>query len=77
MFPIRWKAAAAVTVGLFGAGIAVGYVAHRRGVPQDQVGRWLLKEATRKALHAYDAARDWLPDGEVLRADEALGEDRP
>jgi hypothetical protein len=56
--PSGWKMAATVTVGLFGAGVAVGYVAHKRGVPQEQVPRWLLKEATRKVLRVYDALQD-------------------
>jgi hypothetical protein len=51
----------------------VGYVAHKRGIPQDQVPRWLLKEATRKALHAIDAVRELVPDAEPVPVEEALG----
>jgi hypothetical protein len=75
--PSGWKVAAGVTMGMFGAGVAAGYVAHKRGVPQEQVPRWLLKEATRKALHAYDAVRDLLPDAEPVPVEEALGEPPP
>jgi hypothetical protein len=73
--PSGWKMALGVTVGLFGAGVAVGYVAHNRGIPQDQLPRWLLKEATRKALHAIDAIRDLLPDAEPVPLEQALGQE--
>jgi hypothetical protein len=62
---MKWRVAAGITVGLFAAGVAVGYAAEKRGIPRDQVGRWALKEATRKVLHAYDRVRDLLPDPEV------------
>lgn len=62
---LRWWVG--VPLGIFGIGIAVGYVAHRAKVPPDQVNRWLAKRAVRKALDAYDVARDLLPDDEPLR----------
>jgi hypothetical protein len=59
---MRWRTAVGITVGLFAAGVALGYVAQKRGVPRDQIGRWAVKEATRKALQACDVVRDLLPD---------------
>jgi hypothetical protein len=72
--PSGWKVAAVATVGLFGAGVAVGYVANKRGIPQEKVPRWLLKEATRQVLHAYDALQDLRPDSEPVPVEEALEE---
>lgn len=57
-----WKLAVGVTVGLFVAGVAVGFVANKRGIPQDQIGRWFVKGVTRRALHVVDAVRDRLPE---------------
>lgn len=51
-----------LTAGMFAAGVAVGYVANKRGIPQDDVPRWLAKGATRRLLRGYDALRDALPD---------------
>lgn len=69
-----WKLALGVTVGLFAAGVAVGYVANKRGIPKDQVGRWLLKEATRGVLRGVDALRELAPDGDAVPLSEALAE---
>ena len=60
-----------VPVGVFGVGTLVGHAAAKRGIPPDQIGRWLVKETTRKALAAYDDVIDVLPDqGRVPLADE-------
>ena len=63
-----WKWAIGGTAGLFAAGVAVGYVANKRGIPQDDVPRWLVKGVTRRVLRAVDAIRERLPDtdGEPL-----------
>ena len=61
---MNWKWAAGLTLGLFGAGVAVGYAAQQRGIPQDQISRWLLKGVTRRALVVADALYDALPDDE-------------
>ncbi len=74
---MNWKIAGAVTVGLFGAGVAVGYAAQKRGIPQDQIGRWLLKGATRRALRLSDAIRDALPDDDPKRIADAIAEPPP
>lgn len=70
---MRLRTVVGITAGLFVAGVAVGYVANKRGIPQDQVGRWLLKETTRKVLHVVDAVHDLLPDSAPVPLDEALG----
>lgn len=59
---MNWKIAGAVTVGLFGAGVAVGYAAQKNGIRQDQIGRWALKGITRKVLLLTDAVRDALQE---------------
>lgn len=69
---MRWQWVAGATVGLFAAGVTVGYVANKKGIPQDQVPRWLLKTATRRALHAIDALQELLPDQEPVPVSEAL-----
>ncbi len=69
---MNWKIAGAFTLGLFGAGVAVGYAAQKRGIPQDQIGRWLLKGATRRVLRLKDAVRDALPDGPPQRLADVL-----
>ena len=74
---MNWKLAAGITVGLFGAGVTVGYVAQKRGIPQDQVGRWLVKGVVRRALRAGDAIRDVLPDQKPVRLVEALDQEPP
>lgn len=75
---MKWRVAIGVTVGLFTAGVAIGYVAQKRGVPPGQIRRWAAKEATRKALHAYDALRDLLPDGETaIPLGQALAAEPP
>jgi hypothetical protein len=66
-----------ITAGLFGAGVAVGYVAQKKGVPQDQVGRWLVKGVTRRALHLVDAVRDALPDDEAQPLAHAVVSEPP
>lgn len=48
---------AAVAVGVFGAGIALGALAARRGVPRDQIPRWLALGVTRVAVRAVDRLR--------------------
>ena len=70
---MRLRTVVGITAGLFVAGVAVGYVANKRGIPQDQVGRWLVKETTRKVLHVVDAVHDLLPDSVPVPLDEALG----
>lgn len=74
---MTWKTAAGITLGLFGAGVAVGYAAQKRGIPQDQVGRWLLKEGIRRVLRVTDAARDLLPDDPPKRLPDVLAESAP
>ena len=74
---MNWKMAAGLTVGLFGAGVAVGYAAQKRGVPQDQIGRWVLKGVTRRVLRLTDAVRDVLPDDPPKRLADALVEPPP
>jgi hypothetical protein len=74
---VNWKVFTGVTAGLFGAGIAVGFAAQKRGIPQDKVGRWLLKETTRRVLRVTDAVRDALPDEPPKRLAEALAEEPP
>ena len=71
---MRWRTAFGITTGLFVAGVAVGYVANKRGIPQNQVPRWLVKETTRRVLHLVDAVRDLTPDQPPVPVDEALGE---
>jgi hypothetical protein len=70
-----WKTAIGITAGLFAAGVAVGYVANKRGIPQEAVPRWLAKGITRRALHALDAVRDLLPDSEAVPLAQALEEE--
>lgn len=70
-----WKVAAVATVGLFGAGVAIGYTAHKRGIPRDRIGRWLLKEATREALRSLDALQELLPDAPPVPVEAALREE--
>jgi hypothetical protein len=72
---MRWRTVFGVTAGLFAAGVAVGYVAHKRGIPQDQVPRWLLKEVTRKALRVVDAVQDLLPDQQPIPMGTAMDEE--
>lgn len=74
---MSWKVAAGVTGVLFGAGVAVGYAAQKKGIPQDQIGRWLLKGATRRALRLTDAVREVLPSDLPKRLAEALAEPPP
>jgi hypothetical protein len=74
---VNWKVAAGVTAGLFGVGVAVGYAAQKRGIPQDKIGRWLLKETTRRVLRVTDAVRDALPDEPPKRLEDALAETPP
>ncbi len=74
---MKWKWAVGATVGLFAAGVAVGYVANQRGIPQDQIPRWLLKGATRRALRALDLARDLLPDADPVPVGAALDQPAP
>ena len=71
---MRLRTALAITGGLFAAGVAVGYVATKRGIPQDQVPRWLLKGVTRRVLHAIDAVHDLLPDQPPVPVDQAMAE---
>lgn len=74
---MTWKLAAGVTLTLFGAGVAVGYAAQKRGIPQDQIGRWVLKETTRRVLRLTDAVRDVLPAEPPKRLADALAESPP
>ena len=74
---MNWKIAAGVTVGLFGAGVALGIAAEKKGIPQDQIGRWLLKGVTRRVLRLSDAVRDVLPDDPPSALAEALRETPP
>lgn len=74
---MSWKMAAGVTIGLFGAGIVVGYEAQRRGIPQDQIGRWLVKGVTRRALWLIDAAKEALPDEPPERLKDAIAGPSP
>ena len=74
---MNWKVAGAVTLGLFGAGVAVGIAAQKRGIPQDQIGRWVLKGITRQALRLGDAVRDVLPDDPPKRLADAIAEPAP
>ena len=74
---MNWKIAGTVTLGLFGAGVAVGYAAQKRGIPQDQIGRWVLKGVTRRVLRLTDAVRDVLPDEPPKRIAEAIAEPPP
>lgn len=69
-----WRFALGATAGLFAAGVAVGYMANKRGIPQEQVPRWLVKGLTRRALHALDAVRELLPDDDGVPITEAIGE---
>ena len=63
---MNWKWALGITGGLFATGIAVGYAANKRGIPQDQVARWAVKGATRRVLHAWDVIRELLPDQQPI-----------
>ena len=74
---MNWKVAAGVTLGLFGAGVAVGYAAQKKGIPQDQIGRWLLKGVTRRMMLLTDTVRDALPDAPPKRIADALAEPPP
>ncbi len=74
---MRWRTAFGITTGLFVAGVAVGYVANKRGIPQHEVPRWLLKEATRKVLHAMDAVRELTPDQVPVPVADALDQPPP
>lgn len=69
---MRLRTVFGITAGLFAAGVAVGYVANKRGIPQDQVGRWLVKETTRKVLHVIDAVQELLPDQAPVPFADAL-----
>lgn len=71
---MRWRTLAGITAGLFVAGVAVGYAAHKRGIPQDQVPRWVLKGVTRRALHVIDAVHDLFPDQAPVPVAVALEE---
>lgn len=61
-----------VPVGVFGIGTLVGFAAAKRGIPPEEISRWLLKETTRKALNAYDEIVDVLPDQESVRLSDEL-----
>ena len=74
---MNWKLAAGVTLGLFGAGVAVGYAAQKRGIPQDQIGRWVLKGLTRRVMLLTDAVREALPDEPPKRLADAMAEAPP
>ena len=74
---MNWKVVAGVTLGLFGAGIAVGYAAQKKGIPRDQIGRWLVKGATRRVLRLTDAVQGSLPDEPPQRIAAALAEPPP
>lgn len=74
---MNWKIAGAVTLGLFGAGVAVGYAAQKKGIPQDQIGRWVLKGVTRRVILLTDAVRDVLPDDPPQRIADALATPSP
>jgi len=63
-----------VPVAVFGVGTVAGFAAAKRGIPPDQMGRWLLKESTRKALGCYDELLDVLPDQDGVRLSDALEE---
>jgi len=69
---MRFRTVLAITGGLFVAGVAVGYAANRRGIPREQVPRWVLKEATRAVLRVVDAVHDTLPDAPPVPVAEAL-----
>lgn len=70
------KVAVGVTLGLFGAGVAVGYAAQKRGIPQDKVPRWLVKESLRRVLRVTDAVRAALPADTPKALADALAEPR-
>jgi hypothetical protein len=74
---MNWKVAAGVTLGLFGAGVTVGCLAQKKGIPRDQIGRWVLKGATRRILRLTDAVRDVLPNDPPRRLAESLAEPPP
>ena len=72
---LRWIIG--VPLAVFGVGIAVGYAARQRGVPQDQVGRWTVKEIVRAGLRAHDAVVDILPDDDPIPLADALNAPPP
>jgi hypothetical protein len=61
-----------IPVAIFGVGSVVGYAASKRGVPPDEIGRWLLKESTRKGLRAYDQVLEALPDQDPIPLSQEL-----
>jgi hypothetical protein len=61
---MRRRAVVGLTGGLFAAGVVVGVVAGRRGIPQEQVPRWLLGAATRRVLRVVRALAALLDDEE-------------
>ena len=74
---MKWKLAAGVTVGLFAAGVALGAAAQKRGIPKDQIGRWILKGATRRVVRLTDSVRELLPDDPPKQIAEAITEPGP
>lgn len=74
---MNWKVAGAVTLSLFGAGVAVGYAAQKRGIPQNQIGRWVLKGVTRRVLLLADSVQEVLPAESPKRLGEALNDAPP
>ncbi len=69
---MSWRILLGGTAALFGVGVGVGYLAQQRGVPRDQVGRFVLKESLRAGLRVYDQVRDLVPDDEPVPLAEAL-----
>ena len=67
-----WKWVIGTASSLFVTGVAVGYLANKNGIPQEEVGRWVLKGATRRGLRLVDALRDQVPDGATVRLASAL-----
>lgn len=74
---MKWRWVLASTAGLFGAGVAAGVAAQKRGIPQDQVPRWLAKELLRRGLRVADAVRDELPGEHATALSEAMDQPPP
>jgi hypothetical protein len=58
---MRLKTLLAISTGVFGAGIGLGVVAARRGIPPDQIQHWLTVGAASRLIHAVDWMMGWQP----------------
>ena len=69
---MRWRLILGATGALFTAGVYVGYVANKNGIPKNEIPRWMLKSATRKTMDFYDKVADAMPHDRAQPLSEAI-----